>query len=886
VGLCALLAVPRAAIRAADELPADRGAVGTWQKIRKLQTTASALHTTAHPDDEHGGVLAWLSRGVGARIGLLTLNRGESGDNAIGRELFDGLGLIRTEELLLADRYYGVDDQYFTTVVDYGFSKRLEEALEKWGKENVLREVVRVVRMDRPLVLIARFQGNARDGHGNHQTAGLITQEAFRAAGDPAVFPEQISEGLRPWSPLKLYMGGVRENEDWTIRTDAGAYSPWLGESYSDFARVGLSYQRSQNSGRLARSPGPAYGYYKRLASTVAAPDKETTFFDGIDTHLSGMFAMLGRPAPAGAVEALRAVEREVAAAVQSFGVADPSTAVPALARGLKATRDAVPLVAAEPDAAFLLRVKEAQFMDAVNTAAGVEVSALAQPAGTTEPTGPFAAFGSPATFTAPVPGQSFEVVVQLADRGPVEIAPTEITIEAGRGWTVAKGHGSWSSTLGGHSTATQRFAVTLADDVPLSSRPYFSRASLAENTYVLSDLAQRHRPAAAPAAVAVVRYTVNGVSVEAREPVRRREAQLPYGYAMREVMVVPALAVGLTPTTAVIPAGARNPTLELQVELLNNAADGRSGEVALELPAGWTARPAREAFRFARAGERSMHRFAVTVAAPADRTYEVRAVATAAGKEYRDGYELIEHRDLETRYLYRPARSEVRGLDVKVVPGLSVGYVMGVGDQVPAGIAQLGAKVQLLDESDLATGDLRRFDAIVTGTRAYAVREDLGTYNQRLLDYVKGGGNLIVLYNTQEFVPGKLAPFPAELPRSAEEVSEEDSPVEILATDHPVLHRPNEITAADFQGWVEQRGSKFFSAWDPAYTPVIATHDRGQAPQKGGWLTARYGKGHYTYFAYALHRQLPFGVPGAYRLMANLLALGRPAPSAPVPRP
>jgi hypothetical protein len=258
-----------------------------------------------------------------------------------------------------------------------------------------------------------------------------------------------------------------------------------------------------------------------------------------------------------------------------------------------------------------------------------------------------------------------------------------------------------------------------------------------------------------------------------------------------------------------------------------------------------------------------------------------VKAVATAGGRRYREGYQLLEHRDLETRYLYRAARSAVKGVDVKIAPGLDVGYVMGVGDQVPAGIAQLGARVQLLDEKALATGDLGRFDAILTGTRAYVVREDLRTYNQRLLDYVNSGGNLVVLYNTPEFVPAKLAPYPAELPPTAEEVSEEDSPVEILAPDALVLHRPNEITLADFQGWVEQRGSKFFRSWDAAYTALVATHDQGQEPQKGGWLTARYGKGHYTYFAYALHRQLPYGVPGAYRLLANLLSLRRTDPAA-----
>jgi hypothetical protein len=217
-----------------------------------------------------------------------------------------------------------------------------------------------------------------------------------------------------------------------------------------------------------------------------------------------------------------------------------------------------------------------------------------------------------------------------------------------------------------------------------------------------------------------------------------------------------------------------------------------------------------------------------------------------------------------------------VRGVDVAIAPGLKVGYVMGIGDDVPAGIAQLGASVTLLGEQDLATGDLRQYDAIMTGTRAYAVREDLKTYNRRLLDYVQQGGNLIVLYNTQEFVPATYAPYPAQLPPRAEEVSEEDSPIDILAPSHPSFTTPNRITKADFDGWVEQRGSKFFTEWDAAYTAMIATHDQGQEPQKGGWVTAIYGKGHYTYFAYAFHRQLPYGVPGAYRLLANLLSLGK----------
>ncbi len=330
--------------------PQDLGATGAWQKLLKLRTTASAMHTTAHPDDEHGGVLAMLSRGQGARVSLLTLTRGESGDNAIGPELFDGLGLIRTEELLVADRYYGVDRQYFGTVADYGFSKRLDEALEKWGKEHVLRDVVGIIRTERPFVLIARFQGNQRDGHGNHSAAGLVTQEAFKMAGDPTVFPEQIAAGLRPWQPLKLYMGGVRENEDWTIRVDAGEYDPVLGDSYQSFARLGLSFQRSQNSGRFSGQPGPAVSYYKRLQSLVDAPAKEKTFFDGIDTAVPGLYRALRTTAPPAADGLLSAIDREIRSAFDSFSFTDPSAAGPALARALSATRAALEELGGDPD--------------------------------------------------------------------------------------------------------------------------------------------------------------------------------------------------------------------------------------------------------------------------------------------------------------------------------------------------------------------------------------------------------------------------------------------------------------------------------------------------------------------------------------------------------
>jgi LmbE family N-acetylglucosaminyl deacetylase len=874
------LALTAFSVRPASQVPAqDSGAAGTWQKLLKLRTTASLMHTTAHPDDEHGGMLTLASRGEGARVSLLTLNRGESGDNAIGSELFDGLGLIRTEELLVSNRYYGVDRQYFTSVIDYGFSKRLDEALDKWGRENVLRDVVRVIRIERPFVLVARFQGNQRDGHGNHQTAGLITQEAWKVAGDPSKFPEQIQQGLRPWQPLKLYMGGVRENEDWTIKIDAGEYSPALGDSFHNFARYGLSFQRSQNSGRYNSQPGPAVGYYKLLQSRLpGATAKEKSFFDGIDTRLAALPALLGRPAPGDA--ALDAIDMEIDAAVKAFTLDNPAATVPSLARGLSTMLRAIQAGASDQDMVFVLRIKEQQFMDAINTALGMDLSAVAQPAGTQEPQGQFAAFAPPPAMGPVVPGQRFEVKTALTNRSRTTVDAPQLALDAQPGFML-DADATERAALGYNEIATRRFIVTVPQDAKLT-RSYFSRENLQESRYRIDDESQAHRPAAQPALTAVARYTVDGTNVLIRQVVQTREAQLPYGYAMRELKIVPVLAVNVRPRQAIVPLAMAAKSLGVTVELLNNKEGGVNGTLALKLPQGWTAAPPQAPFTFSRAGEKRQYQFSVSVPSLEHRDYRIEAIAAADGREYRDGYDIIEKRDLETRLLYRAASVGVRGVDVKIAPDLNVGYVMGVGDEVPSGIAQLGAKVTLLGEQALASANLSQYDAIVTGTRAYAVREDLRTYNQRLLDYVRDGGNLIVLYNTQELDPKKFAPFAGELTQRAEEVSEEDSPVEILASSHSVLRAPNVITKADFDGWVEQRGSKFWSSWDKAYTPIIATWDRGQPPQHGGWLHARHGKGHYTYFAYAFHRQLPYGVPGAYRLLANLLSLGKSGSATP----
>ena len=358
--------------------------------------------------------------------------------------------------------------------------------------------------------------------------------------------------------------------------------------------------------------------------------------------------------------------------------------------------------------------------------------------------------------------------------------------------------------------------------------------------------------------------------------PVVRLEAKLPYGHERREVEILPPASVSFDPGFAAFSTDQAAGSLRARVVVRGH----RAGEFRIrpEAPEGFRAEPGEASVRIGRAGEEVRLDFAlIPGAAPAGR-YLLRASVFDESGTALPAMEIqrIAHRDLPLRYLVRPAGLRIAVISLSVPEGIRVGYVRGAGDEVPAAIEALGAALVFLDEASLLRGDLSRFDAIVTGTRAYAIRPDLIRANRRLLDYAAAGGHLVVLYNTQELVPDEHAPFPGVLPRRAEEVSEEDSQVTILAPGHPLLNWPNRIGPADFEGWVEQRGSKFWSGWDPAYTPLFETADADQAPQRGGALTAEVGTGRYTYFAYALHRQLPEAVPGAFRLLANLIAASR----------
>ncbi len=857
-------ATPLARVPFGNPAPLDGGAVAAWQMVLKLQTVASIMHTTAHPDDEQGELLALLGRGHGVRTALLTLTRGEAGDNAIGPELFDALGLIRTDELVEAARSYGLDEQYFTAAADYGFSKRPDEALVKWDRRALLGDMVRAIRTSRPLVVVSRWQGTPRDGHGQHQAAGLLTPEAVAAAADPRAFPELAGEGLRPWRVRKVYSGGWRESDAWHVVVDPGAYDPLIGDSFTNIARAGLSLQRSQTAGRLVRTFGTTPLYYKR-GDTAGA--REVDLFDGLQTSVDAVYRLLERAEPAGAPARLRRVVEEATAARHAFQFTDPAAASPALARGLAATRAALSDTTDE-EVAFLLRVKERQFEAALTATLGLELGAVAEPPGTKPPTGPYAAFAPPPTIAAVTGGASIDVAVNFVNHANADVVLEDVALEGAAGRQRIPLLGAESAR---HRAIEGRLTIAIPSEAAVT-RPYFSRRGLSETRYTCRPGSRPGAPWAAPALWVVARYRFGGVTATLSAPVVRREAVLPDGYASYELEILPPASLTVSPAVTVVRMDDIARPTRVNVDLTSFAAEPVAGAVRVQAPAGWTVTPASGDVTLRAAGDRQRSPFTVTAPPGADAA-ALQAVFTTGGREWRLEYTALRHRDLPVRYFVRDATSLVTVVDLQVDPGVRVGYVMGIGDEVPAALEQLGARVTAITADDLATGDLTRFDTIVTGTRAYAVRDDLRMHNRRLLDWVNGGGNLVVLYNTPEFDPRRFAPYAATLPQDAEEVSEEDAPVTVLAPQHPLLSTPNRITAADFDGWIEQRGSKFLSTWDDRFVPLAESHDRGQAPQRGGWLTTSFGQGRWTYMAYALHRQVPYGVAGAYRILANLIA-------------
>jgi LmbE family N-acetylglucosaminyl deacetylase len=890
-----------------EPLPQETGAVGLKLMLRRLQTTGRLMQVTAHPDDEDGGMLTLESRGKGVSTLLMTLTRGEGGQNKLGSNLFDVLGVLRTLELLASDRYYGVE-QRFSHVADFGYSKTADETFQKWqGHEIALGDLVRVIRTFRPDVLVARFSGTDRDGHGHHQASALLTIEAFRAAADPKRFPEQIAEGLEPWQAKKLYSGNVCgffsntcDAANYTVRLNTGIKDPVLGTSYIQFAMKGLRHQQSQGAANWTIDDGDRFTHYKLLDSVVESPkDKdghEQDLFDGIDTSLPGLAAQLGEQEKK--VPWLRGELQSVVAQLKHAvdkSESEPDGSVVPLSEAIQSLELLDGRIAksdlGDAEKGSLREVLQKK-VEQAQIAVGLSLD-LGFTASVTSPAGP----DKPApqlkdALTVVAPGQRFQLLAKLHNGSKYWLDVDGPDLGQGGSWV--KKSDATESTVAPGQTYYANFALKVPDDAEVT-RPYWHRDN--PETEALNTVDEERYltfPLPSPPLRVHLRY-------EMIQKGRNRNSPLPTviqnlggkkampgeeitttvlvpfvdedGKTLRtSLAVAPAFSLNLEPGEQVL-AVEDGKEISVNVGVSSALTGAPGGMLRLELPSGWKAEPSQLAVSSLKRGDKENLVFKVTPGSLKEGRTAIRAVLDAGGKKYAESYTLVTREDLGAAYYYQPAMQRVSIVDVKIPKGLRVGYIMGAGDEIPTVLQQIGMNVSLIPADKLAGEDLSAYKTIALGIRAYDNEKNVIANNKRLLDFVEAGGRLVVQYNASvsDFNAGKFTPYPLTLSRAR--VSVEEAPVAMLDPANRIFHSPNEITQKDFEGWVQERGLYFASQWDGKFTPLLETHDPGEGEQKGGLLVAQYGKGTYIYTGLAFFRQLPAGVPGAVRLFVNLVS-------------
>jgi hypothetical protein len=912
---------------AVEPLSDAKGQVALGLALRKLTTVGTFMHTTAHPDDENNGILALYARGHGMRVALLTATRGDGGQNEIGPELFDAIGVLRTEELLQAHRWDGAE-QYFTRAVDFGYSFSPQETLEKWGHDEILGDFVRMIRTIRPDVVVSLNPAGTGGGQ-HHQVSAVLTAEAFTAAADPAKYPEQLKEGLRPWQIKKLYQpggggfgrfggpgrggrGAGRAGPPTPAGTgrasagqpsaggdlppppppdpnakyatiDTSGYDPLIGCTIGEVGSVAASMHKCQG-----RSPilniGGASGARYRLANSVIESQKnkdETSLFEGIDTSLPSLAHYAGANPPAALREGLATITNRALGAHKAFmSSQDPSATLPDLLAGLLSVRTLRNVLgsmgltdAAAYEIDFRLKQKHDQFQHALMLAHGVRIDAI---------TDDGIVMGS----------QPIRVTTTVANRGPDDVTVKSVFLSG------FDGNASCPSAA---VKNTPPFTCAADVRIPANAKltnPYWVR---------LPDSGRAELEADAPHGLPFrpspfrtrVDLDIKGVHVTHEMPVQYRYAgDLATGEKRMELKVVPGLSLSVQPSVMIVPlkvAAGVDRRKDVRVTVENNTKGAATANVGLKVPAGWRVLPATQAISLGSEGETTTVRFTVTPPpAPAPGQLALTAEATAVkaphltgAEQFTQGYQVVEYPHIQRRHKVIPAETTVKVVEVGVAPGLRLGYIMGVGDLVPQALDQLGVKVAMIDSEELAYGNLSKYETIVLGIRAYERREDLKAYNHRLIKYVQDGGTLIVQYNkTAEFNEAQYGPYPALV--SSARVTDETAPVEIVEKEHHAFTYPNRIRQDAWNGWVQERGLYFLGEKDAKYTDLVKLQDPFEfnPGTKGGALVeAKFGKGRWLYVGLGLWRQLPYGTVGAYQLMANLISLGKvpkTAPSAP----
>ena len=816
--------------------------------LHALGVAGSVLYVAAHPDDENTALLAYLANGAQVRTAYLSLTRGDGGQNLIGSEQGPALGLIRTQELLAARRIDGAE-QFFTRARDFGFSKSPEETLRIWGKEAVLSDVVAVIRKFRPDVIVTRFSPEPAETHGHHTASAILALEAFHAAADPKFHPEQLTGGVTPWQARRIFWNRssffIKPTDDVSgdVKLDVDGFNPLLGESYGEMAAEGRSMHKSQGFG-VARNRAPIVEYFRLLAS--ADPKEKRAgkplagIFAGIDIDLKRF---------PGTAKLRALVDRAVA----KFEVAAPYKVIPTLTE--------IDAALGEISDAGWRAQKQRQVRDLITACAGLF-------------------FDATAAGSLAAPGTAVEVTATALDRSPVAVKLDEVRFPFEPPRAPAAALDAPGKAGGAAKAFELKTSVKLPPDLPPTT-PYWLQTPPDAGLYH-ADPALIGLPEQPSPLEVTFGFTVGGRQLTVARSVSYKWTDPVMGERYRPLEVTPAVSVAPS-TNVLIFAGAAPETLEVR---LTAGAASASGLLRPEAPAGWVVEPATAPFALGAVGSETTLGFRVHPATGPGRAPtagRLRVVAEVGGGRLWKEVVRIEHPHI-------PIQTYLVDADVRLEPndlvkgGTKIGYLPGPGDEVPAALRRVGYEVTLLGDEALAAGAaaLRRFDAVVVGVRAFNTSERLRAAHAALMAYVEAGGTLVVQYNTNNRIApltAPLGPWPFEI--GSKRVTDETAPVTFTTAGHPALTTPNAIGPRDFEGWIQERGLYFADKIDPRYETPLAMNDPGEPPQRGSLLWARYGKGTFVYTGLAFFRELPAGVPGAYRLFANLLAGGH-RPGAP----
>ncbi len=792
-------------------------------KLKKLNVLGSVLYVAAHPDDENTRAIAYFANDPLVTTAYLSLTRGDGGQNLIGPEIRDQLGLIRTQELLAARKIDG-GQQFFTRANDFGFSKNPNETFAIWGKEQILYDVVYVIRQFQPDVIITRFPPDERAGHGHHTASAILAQEAFNLAADANVFPDQLKT-VSTWQAKRLYTNTgrwwnqtINEKTPGILAVNVGTYNPLLGKSSSELAAESRSQHKSQGFGSAGRR-GDALEFFEYVKGEKATTD----FFDSVDRSWKRV--------PGGAP-----IEKAVQKIIADYRPSDPSASVPALV----AVRTRM---LALPPSVWKER-KVAEVDELIQDCLGLFVEVVSDDQQVS-------------------PGQWMKLNIEVINRSaqPVQLIRLQ------------SAELPWDSTLSLMVAANKLH--TFASRQRLAGRTSFSEPFwLAQDhgpgTFVLPNDTFIGQAENEPAASVTFTFRVAGQPFTVRAPVVFKLTDPVKGEVTKPLAIVPPVTVQLSQSVMLFRD--RNPQ-DVSVTLRSSVRTPLSGFVRLQAPGGWHASPEKIPFTTDRYGEEKTFVFRLTPA-PGESIEELTAVAEIDGQPYDRSLQWIEYDHIPLQTLLPKARARLIRNDIKTV-GKKIAYIKGAGDDIPAALRNLGYDVWEMKNEEVTTENLRPMQAVVLGVRALNTNSRLRYLMPTLLAYVEQGGNLVVQYNTNfdlEIDQDKFSPFPLTLSR--ERVTEETSEVRFLQPGHPVVTMPNTITPRDFDGWVQERGLYFPSKWDAVFQPIFSMNDTGEPPRNGSLLIAPYGKGNYIYTGLSFFRELPEGVVGAYKLVANMVSL------------